>query len=323
MFLRKLSLISIAVGALALSACNTYYFDSSIGPDGQQVVTQKAKAKAKTTKKAPVKKNTQNKAQLNKNKALLTPSQNEGLVTVNENNTAALSDVGVVKPFAQDAQGNDLSTNESLNQKAQEVLGTTNNNEQTPAVVAPVVDVNQTPSGDLKPFVENENPQNLNKLEPITNNSEPVVNLDVPGIESIIDEDSPDKCGANSAQKAASIAQKLSLSHAKRLVNEQGPIYVAPTIIPESAQDCVQDVSGVIYQTLSSQGIKAVTGGMSVSQNTGSSALIPALVRACRQKGIRLLNVSIVRHIGHKTVITIRNIRVKDGITLVQNTTQI
>ena len=62
---------------------------------------------------------------------------------------------------------------------------------------------------------------------------------------------------------------------------------------------------------------------MSVSQNTGSSALIPALVRACRQKGIRLLNVSIVRHIGHKTVITIRNIRVKDGITLVQNTTQI
>ena len=65
MFLRKLSLISIAVGALALSACNTYYFDSSIGPDGQQVVTQKAKAKAKTTKKAPVKKNTQNKAQLN------------------------------------------------------------------------------------------------------------------------------------------------------------------------------------------------------------------------------------------------------------------
>ena len=135
MFLRKLSLISIAVGALALSACNTYYFDSSIGPDGQQVVTQKAKAKAKakTTKKAPVKKNTQNKAQLNKNKALLTPSQNEGLVTVNENNTAALSDVSVVKPFAQDARGNDLSTNESLNQKAQEVLGTTNRNEQTRA----------------------------------------------------------------------------------------------------------------------------------------------------------------------------------------------
>ena len=87
----------------------------------------------------------------------------------------------------------------------------------------------------------------------------------------------------------------------------------------------VSDISPVIDRAFSQNGILTVEGaGVNVSaQNAGSATLIPSLIKACKQSGIPLLNVSVVRSIGVKTVITIRNIRVKDGITLAQNTTQL
>ena len=59
-------------------------------------------------------------------------------------------------------------------------------------------------------------------------------------------------------------------------------------------------------------------GYFKISQNQGSSTLIPSLVRACRQNNVPLLNVSIIRKTGNKYMLNIRNIRVQDGITIVQ-----
>lgn len=131
------------------------------------------------------------------------------------------------------------------------------------------------------------------------------------------------KCQALS--KAEEVAYKIAVSQAPRLKNETGPVYIARTVVPDEYTGCVSDISPVIDRAFSQNGILTVEGaGVNVSaQNTGSATLIPSLIKACKQSGIPLLNVSVVRSIGVKTVITIRNIRVKDGITLAQNTTQL
>ena len=131
------------------------------------------------------------------------------------------------------------------------------------------------------------------------------------------------KCQALS--KAEEVAYKIAVSQAPRLKNETGPVYIARTVVPDEYTGCVSDISPVIDRAFSQNGILTVEGaGVNVSaQNAGSATLIPSLIKACKQSGIPLLNVSVVRSIGVKTVITIRNIRVKDGITLAQNTTQL
>ena len=93
-------------------------------------------------------------------------------------------------------------------------------------------------------------------------------------------------------------------------------------MIPSDMSDCVKDVSSAISVAFRAQGLEVVQAtNVEVAQNQGSSTVIPSLVRACKSSGIPLLNVSVLRVIGgEKHAITIRNIRVKDGITLVQNT---
>lgn len=161
-------------------------------------------------------------------------------------------------------------------------------------------------------------------LQPIAQVGETIEVLNTDNENNVAALSATAKCDSESASNATQVAYDLATSQAERLKNEEGPIYIAPTIVSDSVSDCVTDVSGAINQSLKSNGLKTVVGSrVHVAQNSGSAAVIPPLIRACKQTGIPLLNVSVIRHIGQKTVITIRNIRVKDGITLVQNTTQL
>ena len=309
---KSLLLSCMCLGVLSLTACNTYYFDSSVGPEGQTVQAEQVRPH----KKAPTK-------------------------AFNQEMQA-----GVVKPYVPDggkdqAEGsllpvlNDLKEKENSSPLA---------SVSVKDVVQGNVDLNnlnqdqnattnvETQSKVPQSFVPEENtPQDLTKLEKEDNatavNSQEVEianSNEESTLESLQSAPVNSKCGTANTSNAAQIAYKIAVGQAQRLKNEQGPVYIAPTVVPDSVSDCIGDLSDAIRQALNSAGIETVVGsGVDVSQNAGSSAVIPSLVRACRQSGIPILNVSVIRHIGPKTVINIRNMRAKDGITLVQNTSQL
>ena len=126
-------------------------------------------------------------------------------------------------------------------------------------------------------------------------------------------------CHLIDTSSAEQKAYNMATAQAKRISPDLGPIYVAPTIIPEELHDCLSDLSKTISSALNDNSHKAISSGkLKISQNQGSSTLIPSLVRACRQNNVHLLNVSIIRKTGNKYMLNIRNIRVQDGITIVQ-----
>ena len=341
---KSLLLSCMCLGIVSLTACNTYYFDSSVGPEWQTVQAEQVRSH----KKAPTKNNKKNT--VNKKK-----SQNQ---TVVKSDDKAKSDLvakafnhemqaGVVKPYVPDggneqAEGSLLPVLNELKEKENSsplasvsvkdvVQGNVDLNNLNQDQNATTTNI-ETQSKDPQAFVTEENtPQDLNKLEKEDNatadNSQEVEianSNEASTLESLQSAPASSKCGTANTSNAAQIAYKIAVGHAQRLKNEQGPIYIAPTVVPDSLSDCIGDLSGAIRQAFNSAGIETVVGAdVDVSQNSGSSAVIPSLVRACRQSGIPILNVSVIRHIGPKTVINIRNMRAKDGITLVQNTSQL
>ena len=120
------------------------------------------------------------------------------------------------------------------------------------------------------------------------------------------------------------IAPNLASVLCSKLNVETGKIYVAPTVIPSEYADCLTDVSSSVKAGIQKTGKFAVTGSGQAStvQNYGPR-IIPELVRACRRDSIPYLAVSSVHKIGGKPALTIRIIRVSDGVTLTQRYQQL
>ncbi len=323
---------SIFLSSLVLVGCSSNIFDSSVGPDGKTALADN-NAKKVTKQKPKAKKNTTVKR--NQTPLVNEKKKSEQIAQAFETELKA----GVVKPYVPDASqeaGNILPTIDALKGKeidsplakvsVQDVVNGNvdlNNvvNNQQPSQI----DTNQTALPQA--FEPVDTPQNLSPLQSSDQNANSIEEQTVEVINSSNEQNVSDlgvdaKCGTANASHVAEVAYNTAAKQANRLANEVGPIYIAPTVIPDSLSDCIKDVSPAIKQALSQSNIQTVVGsGVNVQQNSGSSTVIPALIRACKRTGIPLLNVSVVRHIGTNTVITIRNIRVKDGITLVQNTT--
>ncbi|MBQ8024160.1 MAG: hypothetical protein IJ254_07850 [Succinivibrio sp.] len=338
---KSLYLSCMFIGAFSLTACNTYYFDSSVGPDGQTVKTEQVK----THKKSANKNNKKTVTNKKKTQSTVKPEDKAKSDLVAKAFNQEMQ-AGVVKPYV--PEGSAAQTEGSLLPVLNELKDKENSSPLASVSVKDVVQGNvdlnklnqdqnsnnnvETQTKVPQAFVPEENtPQDLNKLEKDenanTDNSQEVEianSNEESTLESLQSAPSSSKCGTANTSNAAQIAYKIALGQAQRLKNEQGPVYIAPTVVPDSSSDCIGDLSGAIRQALNSAGIETVTGaGVDVSQNSGSSTVIPSLVRACRQSGVPILNVSVIRHIGPKTVINIRNMRAKDGITLVQNTSQL
>ena len=124
------------------------------------------------------------------------------------------------------------------------------------------------------------------------------VNQSVEGLS----QESSKTCHLVDSSVAPHQAYTIATAQAKRISPDLGTIYVAPTIVPEELHECITDLSKPISTAL----------------NENSHKAIPSLVRACRQNNVPLLNVSIIRKTGSKYMLNIRNIRVHDGITIVQ-----
>lgn len=115
------------------------------------------------------------------------------------------------------------------------------------------------------------------------------------------------------------IAPNLAASLSSKLNVESGKIYVAPTVIPAEYTDCLNDVSASVKAGIQKSGKFLVSSSSQAStvQNYGPR-IIPELIRACKRDDIPYLAVSVVHKIGGKPALTIRIIRVSDGVTLTQ-----
>lgn len=127
-------------------------------------------------------------------------------------------------------------------------------------------------------------------------------------------------CPINLNESAASAASLLTAQLLAKLQSDTGEMYAAPTVIPDEYADCIKDVSLYVAKqiTASNRFSYAKGSDIRVSQNAGSSSLIPRTVRECRRLNIPYLAVSVVRKLGGNVALTVRIIRVNTGVTLTQ-----
>lgn len=336
------SLVALSVSALflALTGCNSNFFDSSVGPDGTPTVQTQQPKKVKTVKR---------KRTVKKKHAVQSAKETkvaEQVATAYKEELKA----GQIKPYVpeeSDLQNQSLilPTIDGIQEKSER--STALNKVGLSQVVNGKVDLNKLQAQEQEDTQEDNSEDNtLQEVKPQITTSDTTVASDTTteslqesedteeepetlvlnnDAQSLIDQEKIDlkaKCGKLNTANIKQVVYKLAYEQANRLKNDKGPIYIAPTVIPSDMSDCVKDVSSAISVAFRAQGLEVVQAtNVEVAQNQGSSTVIPSLVRACKSSGIPLLNVSVLRVIGgEKHAITIRNIRVKDGITLVQNT---
>ena len=336
------SLVALSVSALflALTGCNSNFFDSSVGPDGTPTVQTQQPKKVKTVKR---------KRTVKKKHAVQSAKETkvaEQVATAYKEELKA----GQIKPYVpeeSDLQNQSLilPTIDGIQEKSER--STALNKVGLSQVVNGKVDLNKLQAQEQEdPKEDNSEDNTLQEVKPQITTSDTAVDSDTTteslqesedteeepealvlnnDAQSLIDQEKIDlkaKCGKLNTANIKQVVYKLAYEQANRLKNDKGPIYIAPTVIPSDMSDCVKDVSSAISVAFRAQGLEVVQAtNVEVAQNQGSSTVIPSLVRACKSSGIPLLNVSVLRVVGgDKHAITIRNIRVKDGITLVQNT---
>lgn len=336
------SLVALSISALflALTGCNSNFFDSSVGPDGAPVVKTQQPKKVKTVKR---------KRTVKKKPAVQTAKETKAAEQVAKAYKEELK-AGEIKPYIpeeSDLQNQSLilPTIDGIQEKSER--STALNKVGLSQVVNGKVDLNKLQAQEQEDTQEDNSQDNtLQEVKPQITTSDTTVASDTTteslqesedteeepetlvlnnDAQSLIDQEKIDlkaKCGKLNTANIKQVVYKLAYEQANRLKNDKGPIYIAPTVIPSDMSDCVKDVSSAISVAFRAQGLEVVQAtNVEVAQNQGSSTVIPSLVRACKSSGIPLLNVSVLRVIGgEKHAITIRNIRVKDGITLVQNT---
>ena len=336
------SLVALSVSALflALTGCNSNFFDSSVGPDGTPTVQTQQPKKVKTVKR---------KRTVKKKPAVQTAKETKAAEQVAKAYKEELN-AGEIKPYIpeeSDLQNQSLilPTIDGIQEKSER--STALNKVGLSQVVNGKVDLNKLQAQEQEDTQEDNSQDNtLQEVKPQITTSDTTVASDTTteslqesedteeepetlvlnnDAQSLIDQEKIDlkaKCGKLNTANIKQVVYKLAYEQANRLKNDKGPIYIAPTVIPSDMSDCVKDVSSAISVAFRAQGLEVVQAtNVEVAQNQGSSTVIPSLVRACKSSGIPLLNVSVLRVIGgEKHAITIRNIRVKDGITLVQNT---
>ena len=336
------SLVALSISALflALTGCNSNFFDSSVGPDGAPVVQTQQPKKVKTVKR---------KRTVKKKPAVQTAKETKAAEQVAKAYKEELK-AGEIKPYIpeeSDLQNQSLilPTIDGIQEKSER--STALNKVGLSQVVNGKVDLNKLQAQEQEDTQEDNSQDNtLQEVKPQITTSDTTVASDTTteslqeredteeepetlvlnnDAQSLIDQEKIDlkaKCGKLNTANIKQVVYKLAYEQANRLKNDKGPIYIAPTVIPSDMSDCVKDVSSAVSAAFKAQGLEVVQStNVEVAQNQGSSTVIPSLVRACKSSGIPLLNVSVLRVIGgEKHAITIRNIRVKDGITLVQNT---
>lgn len=276
-----------ASAALGLLNGCANFFDSSVGPEGYDVIVTDGKASVVETHKNTAKAAPQQK---NEAKALekYAPSPYSGTLQA-----------GQVVPYIPDSPAD--------NSKATPFSNLTDNYAQS-------LENSTAPEAQATP--------------------EAVKTEQAPAPEVIIEEASELPIYASSSNiaakcsldnnKASSAARSMALSIAKKLSQTAGKLYVASTVVADEYSDCAQDVSSVVASALAGNGnFEIISANSQIGQNQGSSLLIPSLIRQCKAQNIPYLNISVIQKVNGKPTVSVRVIRVHDGITLSQMSTSL
>lgn len=128
-------------------------------------------------------------------------------------------------------------------------------------------------------------------------------------------------CDPDIENKANNTAFNLTQSLLARYKAPKSEIYVAPTMIPNLYTDCIPNLQTMIKHAIQTAGSFDILEDKELDDSfeTFSSTAVPTLIRQSRKKLIPFIVVSNVRKVGQDPAITVRFIRVKDGITLFQS----
>ncbi len=129
-------------------------------------------------------------------------------------------------------------------------------------------------------------------------------------------------CNTALGSKASSTAASMAAAQSGALTLS-GSIFIAPSVIPDDLLDCIQSVHPQLASAHKGSHSVAQRGSLDnlVSQNQGSSAMIPALIRTGRAQNIDYAVVSVFRKASSgKVSLTLRFIYVADGVTLSEQT---
>ncbi|MGN0903098.1 MAG: hypothetical protein ACI4M9_07420 [Succinivibrio sp.] len=316
--MRNLNKIIFISAALTLCGCNSSFFDSDVTPNASKIEDTRSKPPKKVVEKQ-TKKPVKIKPVIHKDTEA-DKLLSESIADQYSNELKA----GVVKPYVPD----DASTSTLL----PKVEGLKEKNETSNPltsvsikdVIEGKVDLNKLQHGQTEAS-SNQNTEQTESSADDSLLSESVIDdsteekpVEIEGISNSVSE----KCSTLS-DRALSTVSSLASTQAGRLNSADTPIFVAHTVISSNNQDCLKDLSSTVRKVYEQHGLKTISANLNVSQSNGSSVEIPALIRACRQYGIPVLNISVIRESHGKVMVNLRNIRVKDGITLVQGTAEI
>lgn len=189
--------------------------------------------------------------------------------------------------------------------------------QQNPNAQSSNMTINGVPSGQQAGL--NGQQSGLNAQQPVAQTqSEP--KRFVSSIESL---DAP-SCSLSLNAEASGLARTATKEIAARLRAESGDIFIAPTIIDREYSDCIQNLAPSIADGLKDNQSFTISEGNTnisnvISQNIGSSTILPTLIHQSRAAKIPYLVISQVKKAGDKAALTIRIIRTEDGITLSQS----
>ena len=291
------SLVALSVSALflALTGCNSNFFDSSVGPDGTPTVQTQQPKKVKTVKR---------KRTVKKKHAVQSAKETkvaEQVATAYKEELKA----GQIKPYVpeeSDLQNQSLilPTIDGIQEKSER--STALNKVGLSQVVNGKVDLNKLQAQEQEDTQEDNSQDNtLQEVKPQITTSDTTVASDTTteslqdsedteeepetlvlnnDAQSLIDQEKIDlkaKCGKLNTANIKQVVYKLAYEQANRLKNDKGPIYIAPTVIPSDMSDCVKDVSSAISVAFRAQGLEVVQAtNVEVAQNQGSSTVIPS-----------------------------------------------
>lgn len=307
----KIKVLVTALSMVLLSSCAALdeYMDSSVGPEGhQQTAKPQSNRSRNSNSAASVSQNTTN-----------TSSRNG---TQSSSSAGSASGAGVIKPFVPQEESVQSSSDEgSLKMDAKNISESQVSLSDDLLIPAPsqqspkVSDNESLPSADVSAEQKPSEPEVIDVQS--SSNSQPV--LTIP--EYAQTQNLHGSCSDALNDKVQQAAKDLGAELGTKLKADSGSIYVAPTVIPDEYSDCVRDAAPSVKSTIENGGkfTVAQTGGVMVSQNIGSAVVIPSLIRECKKQSIPYLAYTLLAKRGGKVRLTLRIIRVNDGITLTQN----
>ena len=102
----------------------------------------------------------------------------------------------------------------------------------------------------------------------------------------------------------------------RNVMAQSSAVYISPYVVDAKYNDCVNTINSDLYGILARNGYAPIKGDNNISQNSGSSSLIPTLIRHCRSQNIPYVVLGAIEDINKAPSASLKIIDVKSGAIL-------